>query len=63
MHVVDLSSLTTAQLAEWQRRYQANLQLYSIDEAAALKGNGGLIAKVASRSITTTPCMPVTPRR
>ncbi|MBY3363778.1 hypothetical protein [Rhizobium laguerreae] len=48
MHVIDLSSLTTAQFAEWQRRYQANLQLYSIDEVEALKCNGGVIARVAA---------------
>ncbi|ARQ58935.1 hypothetical protein Kim5_CH02892 [Rhizobium sp. Kim5] len=49
MHIVDLSNLTPAQAEEWQRRYQANLQLYSLTEIEALKGgNSGMIAKVAA---------------
>jgi hypothetical protein len=48
MHVVDLSEFSKAQIAEFDRRYKANLAIYSIDEVEALKGNGGVIASVAA---------------
>ncbi|MGX9991582.1 hypothetical protein ACS4RR_020865 [Rhizobium sp. Z1P35] len=48
MHVVDLSYLTKAQLAEYERRYKANIAIYGLTEVEALKGNNGFIAKVAA---------------
>ncbi|MBA9034326.1 hypothetical protein [Rhizobium leguminosarum] len=48
MHVVNLANLTKAQAAEFDRRYHANIAIYNLTEVEALKGNGGLIAKVAA---------------
>lgn len=48
MHIVDLSSLTPAQGDDFQDRYQSNLRLFSVSEAEAVKGNGGLIARIAA---------------
>lgn len=48
MYIVDLSSLTPNQLADYQRRYQSNLLLYDLTEAQALQGNGGMVARVAA---------------
>ncbi|NEK19934.1 hypothetical protein [Rhizobium leguminosarum] len=48
MHVVDLSKLTKAQVAEFDRQYKANIAIYSLTEVEALKGNNGFIAKVAA---------------
>lgn len=48
MHCPDLSSLTPEQLVDFNRRYEANLRLYGLDESAAVSRGGGLIDRVAA---------------
>ncbi|TCA41718.1 hypothetical protein E0J16_34075 [Rhizobium pisi] len=48
MHRLDLSKLNAEQLADYHRRYQANLALYGLDASAAVSRGGGLIDRIAS---------------
>jgi len=48
MHIVDLSNLTDAQFAEYERRYNENLAFYNLTTEEAFKSDNGLIAKIAS---------------